>query len=80
MIACTLDECPPGLFIFGNCLGFKSEYRTLQGASESYLVSSGEFFWGGANNPNEQGALMVTPVELVDAAALRLKGIVDEDD
>lgn len=80
MIACTLDECPPGLFIFGDCLGFKSEYRTPQGANEAYVVSSGEFFWGGTTKPDEQGALMVTPVDLVDASALRLKGVQDDDD
>lgn len=27
---CTLEECPPGLFLFGGELCFKSEYRALE--------------------------------------------------
>lgn len=37
---CTLAECPPGLFMFGKCLGFKSEY-----ANDIFVVDSGEAFW-----------------------------------
>ena len=36
-----LSECPPGLFLFGDCVGFKTEY----GNNEVYVVASGEVFW-----------------------------------
>ena len=71
MFACRLDECPPGLFLAGDCLGFKSEYRNER-------VASGEFFWGGAESAKEREALVVTPVEITDAAALRLVSIETE--
>ena len=79
MFACALDDCPPGLFLFGNCLGFKSEYRTEGGKAEAFVVASGEFFWGGAKSHDERAELLVTPVELTDASALRLIGVeIDE--
>ncbi|HBB81970.1 MAG TPA: hypothetical protein DC031_01550 [Sulfitobacter sp.] len=78
MFACRLDECPPGLFLAGDCLGFKSEYRNERGACEAYVVASGEFFWGGAESAKEREALVVTPVEITDAAALRLVSIETE--
>lgn len=78
MFACRLDECPPGLFLAGNCLGFKAEYRNEKGACEAYIVSSGEFFWGGAKTVEDREALTVTPVEIVDASALRLVSIESE--
>lgn len=78
MFATRLDQCPPGLFIFGNCLGFKSEYATTDGRPEAFVVASGEFFQGGAASSDERNALMVTPVEIADAGALRLRPI-DED-
>ena len=78
MFACRLDECPPGLFLAGNCLGFKSEYRNEKGTCEAYVVASGEFFWGGAKTSEEREGLIVTPVEIVDAAALRLVHIESE--
>lgn len=79
MFACTLNDCPPGLFIMGNCLGFKSEYRNDSGSPDAYVVASGEFFWGGAKTREERDALMVTPVELTDASALRLVNIEVEE-
>ena len=78
MFACRLDECPPGLFISGNCLGFKSEYRNDNGSCEAFVVASGEFFWGGAKSNDERDALLVTPVEIMDASALRLVSIESE--
>lgn len=78
-LACTLDECPPGLFILGNCLGFKSEYRTEKGLTEAYVVASGEFFWGGAKTGEERDALLVTPVEITDASAFRLVSMEEEE-
>ncbi len=78
MFACRLDECPPGLFLAGDCLGFKSEYRNEKGTCEAYVVASGEFFWGGAKSAEDREALLVTPVEITDAAALRLVSIESE--
>ncbi len=68
--ATTLADCPPGLFLFVDCLGFKSEYHS-DGRVEAFVVSSGEYFWGGAKTHEEREALMVHPVELADAGSLR---------
>lgn len=54
-----LAECPVGLFESDSGeLCVKSEYGV-----DSYIVSTGESFWGGAKNPTELRAVMVTPVE-----------------
>lgn len=77
----TLAECPPGLFLFGNTLGFKSEYMSpsthVPGGYkvDAYVVESGEFFWGGTSNPREREVLLVQPMELDDI----LKRHWDED-
>ena len=61
---CTLGDCPPGLFRFGEILGFKSEYYARPGVPDAYVVSSGEFFWGGTRGDvAARLALMVTPIE-----------------
>ena len=75
MIACPLSYCPPGLFISGDCLGFKTEYRSADGRTEAFVVASGETFWGGATDADARERLLVTPVEIVDAGALRLVSI-----
>lgn len=54
---CTLAECPPGLFLFGDMIGLKSEY----GDCEAYC-DSGEAFWGGTDNPKDQKKLKVIPL------------------
>lgn len=72
MFGLRLDECPPGLFLFGNCLGFKSEYRTASGYTEAFCVESGESFQGGAKSSEAREALLVIPVEVADPSALRL--------
>ena len=57
---CTLEDCPIGLFISKNgelCL--KTEYGI-----ESYIVSSGERFWGGAKTENQLCKVIVIPCEL----------------
>lgn len=73
----TLDECPPGLFLFGedNTLCFKSEYSTTQAKSgaaqcDAYVVSSGEYFWGGAMSAAERAVLKVRPVDIDAIRAL----------
>lgn len=74
---CTLDDCPTGLFWFeGNgygTLGFKSEYTTETSSMgvpflqcDAYVVSSGEYFWGGAKTGKERAELMVTPLNFDD--------------
>jgi ADP-ribose pyrophosphatase YjhB (NUDIX family) len=58
-----LEDLPVGLFLHGDTLCMKTEYRTEQGAIEAYIVSSGEFFWGGAT-PHYQPKLMVTSLKV----------------
>lgn len=64
---CKLRECPPGLFLCGDEVGLKSEYRNEQGNSEAYC-ESGEFFWGDANKGRNADDTLVIPltVEWVD--------------
>ena len=69
----TLNECPPGLFMFDGTLCFKSEYTTTlenprRYQVDAYCVESGEYFHGGAKSSTERGNLMVEPI---DAAAIR---------
>ena len=63
---CTLEECPPGLFLFDGILGFKTEYSMELGRLECYpqafVVASGEVFWGGARSHEERSKLMVQPL------------------
>jgi hypothetical protein len=65
----TLGECPPGLFLFGQSLALKSEYKTESSShpgfwqSDAYLVESGEYFWGGTADPREREKLMVSPLD-----------------
>lgn len=42
---CRLGECPPGPFVYGEILGFKSEYRTAEGHLEVFNAA-GEYFCG----------------------------------
>lgn len=70
----TLEDCPTGLFWFeGRTLGFKSEYMTETSSMgvklyqcDAYVVSSGEYFWGGAKTGKERAELLVTPLNLDD--------------
>jgi len=63
----TLAECPPGLFWFGETLGFKSEYGGNDGRIDAYVVASGEFFAGGVGSITERRALIVNPIRFKDA-------------
>lgn len=58
---CTLEECPPGFFIVGEDLCFKTEYHTEKGESEAYC-HTGEYFVGGAASSEARAALVVQPV------------------
>lgn len=64
---CRLDECPPGLFLFGETLGFKSEYGEAN-SLDVFCCDSGEYFWGGTSNREELYALMVMPMAVVPGA------------
>lgn len=57
--AVTLEECPIGLFYCGDELCLKTEYGNNEGRIDAYIVSSGEFFWGGAKNIAEQREVLV---------------------
>lgn len=74
--ACTLADCPPGLFMFNGTMGFKSEYTTTlenprRYQCDAYVVESGEYFHGGAKSTQDRAALIVIPLrtgQLVHAA------------
>ena len=57
---CTLAECPPGLFTYGEELCFKSEYRT-DAHADAYICESGEAFWAGAADFTARDNLIVQP-------------------
>lgn len=51
-----LGEYPHGLFIYGDTLCFKDEYN------DSYIISSGEAFWGGTKTKDERDNLIIKTV------------------
>ena len=55
----SLGECPPGLFLFKESLGFKSEYGDI------FCGDSGEYFWAGASGTIERDKLKVIPLESI---------------
>ncbi|MEH7116176.1 hypothetical protein V7128_01955 [Neobacillus vireti] len=61
----SLDELEEGsLFKYNNTIALKTEYRTEKGAVKSYIVGSGEMFWGGTSCPEDLNGLMVLPLTL----------------
>lgn len=59
----SLAACPIGLFVSHDgelCL--KTEYGDNNGRIDAYIVSSGEFFWGGTTDPLEQRKVQVNYV------------------
>jgi hypothetical protein len=42
---CTIEECPVGLFLSGDELVVKTEYRS-NNRPDAYIVSSGEYYCG----------------------------------
>jgi len=61
----TLLELDPGeLFEFDGTIALKSEYRTEKGAVESYIVGSGEMFWGGTDTAEALNNLLVKRISL----------------
>lgn len=77
--AVTLDECPPGLFVFVRkdgdvSIGFKSEYCSevidvpgVKTQPDAYCLTTGEYFWGGAHSVLERRELKVYPIRDMDA-------------
>lgn len=63
---CRLDECPPGLFLFEDTLGVKSEYGEAK-SLDVFCCDSGEYFWGGTSTREDLCALMVMPMAVVPA-------------
>lgn len=58
-----LDDLPAGeLFQYKETIALKSEYRTENGAVESYIVGSGEMFWGGTTTAQDLNNLLVIPL------------------
>ena len=53
---CELKDCPIGLFLYNGELCLKTEY-----ALDSYIVSSGEMFWGGVSNREDLAHVKVRP-------------------
>jgi hypothetical protein len=68
---CTLDECPPGLFLFDGTLGLKDEYGTHEGRLDVYCADSGEYFWGGTSTLDELRKLVVQPMTVLRPEAPR---------
>jgi len=70
----TLLELEPGeLFEFDGTIALKSEYRTEKGAVESYIVGSGEMFWGGTDTAEALNNLLVKRISL-HSPAERIEG------
>lgn len=40
---CSLEECPPGHFLYRDMIGFKSEYHQSDGEPKAFC-DSGEYF------------------------------------
>lgn len=55
------EDCPIGLFEINGELCLKTEYGL-----DAYIVSSGEYFWGGTNNVDDLRNVMVNPIKDVE--------------
>lgn len=60
----TVAKCPIGLFLWNETLCLMTEYSSDSNQRDSYIVSSGEYFWGGAGTSVERARLMVTPCKV----------------
>lgn len=61
----SLADLEPGsIFEHNGCYAVKSEYRTKGGAIEAIIIGSGEMFWGGTDNAEDQKKLIVKPIKL----------------
>lgn len=57
---CSLSLCPPGFFVHGEMVGFKSEYVT--GKNCDAYCDSGEYFWGGTKTKEDRDRVIVQPL------------------
>ena len=57
---CTFHECRPGLFVWQECVGIKSEYGIDDGYNEA-----GEQWWGEAETEEDRANIIVQPVKVV---------------
>lgn len=73
---CSLRECPPGLFVHNDIIGFKSVHPGMRGLDKSppfqryqleegnidvYLTEGGSHFWGGTDDQVDLQKLEVQP-------------------
>lgn len=58
---CELRDCPVGLFLYNGELCLKTEY-----ALDSYIVSTGEMFWGGVSNREDLAHVKVRPYMVLE--------------
>ncbi|MEM8615433.1 MAG: hypothetical protein AAGF20_00710 [Pseudomonadota bacterium] len=74
MAEVPFDECPEGLFVFGDYVAVMTEYVTLNARGfsqrDAFIVSSGEYFWGGTSKAEDRSKLMVRPIPEAAIAAL----------
>lgn len=66
-----LIDAPVGLFRHNNTLVMKTEYSTPHPSEDGtdytpdcYIVSSGEYFWGGVHSAEERNEILVEPIPL----------------
>jgi hypothetical protein len=59
---CTLEECPPGLFLHRDSVGFKTEYRAMESVGPTN-VPGDEVRWRAGRHPDaycESGEYLCT--------------------
>ncbi len=65
----SLEQCPPGLFLYNKMLCFKSAYpSSTDGGIDAYVVKSGELLWDSFGSFRNRSQSLVTPMTYVDAA------------
>lgn len=59
----SLAELEPGsLFEYKKTIALKTEYISESGTIEAFILGSGEMFWGGTDNAEDQRKLLVKKV------------------
>jgi len=53
---CTLQDCPPGFFLFQDSVCYKSKYN------DYYVGTGGSMFWGGTSTKVDRDKLLVQPL------------------
>lgn len=57
---CDLQECPPGLFVYGATLCWVDAYD-----KDPYTAEDGQAFWGGTSKREERAKLIVQPCKAI---------------